>query len=499
MKKIGVFLNCIPYQGGSFQYAQSMLDGLNEMDKKQYDIVAIYVNKEWQAYLNSFNFITYQVDLNYFTMAKKIDSLKCDLIICTSQDELPSFLATPTIGVIHDLMHRYEPRFPEVSSQGEFTRRECLYRNIIEYTTGVIVDSEVGKQQVIESYGDCHEKKLFVLPFTFPQYLLANNIKKNNKEKYIFYPAQFWQHKNHKNLILAIHQLKSKGIEVKLVLVGSKKNAYDEVRGLITSLNLQGNIKILGYVSDAEMVRLYKNARALVMPTFFGPTNIPPLEGFVTGCPVAVSNIYGMPKQVGEAALLFDPNSINDIAEVIEKLWNDDSLCEKLIRKGYEQAKLYSREIFNERLNDIIENVISNIEKNSKKINEFLAFFKKYKKVYLYGAGEYGHWVRIFLSSYGIQPSGFVVSEKKNNNFVLGLKVFELEEVLHAPLKCGFILSVGENLYDEIVGKLHEYGITEKQYLKINEDSKKIINLYFASISGMIAKNNFLKNYRTDV
>ena len=52
------------------------------------------------------------------------------------------------------------------------------------------------------------------------------------------------------------------------------------------------------------MISFYKYAVALVMPTFFGPTNIPPLEAFALGCPVITSNIYGIPEQVGDAALL---------------------------------------------------------------------------------------------------------------------------------------------------------------------------------------------------
>ena len=88
------------------------------------------------------------------------------------------------------------------------------------------------------------------------------------------------------------------------------------------------------------MPEFYRRARAMVMPTFFGPTNIPPLEAFALGCPVAVSNIYGIPEQVGDAALLFDPNSVEEIADCIERLWQDDALCASLISKGHARTEL---------------------------------------------------------------------------------------------------------------------------------------------------------------
>ena len=92
----------------------------------------------------------------------------------------------------------------------------------------------------------------------------------------------------------------------------------------------------------------------MMMPTFFGPTNIPPLEAFACGCPTAVSNIYGMPEQVGEAAILFNPLSVDEIANAMERLWIDDDLCSNLISKGYEKTKTWSQKQFAERLYDIL-------------------------------------------------------------------------------------------------------------------------------------------------
>ena len=93
----------------------------------------------------------------------------------------------------------------------------------------------------------------------------------------------------------------------------------------------------------------------MVMPTFFGPTNVPPLEAMTYGCPVITSDIYGIPDQLGDAALYVDPNSVEDIADKMLMLWNNNGKREKLIAKGYEQLEKRDFKTFSQRLLLIVE------------------------------------------------------------------------------------------------------------------------------------------------
>jgi glycosyltransferase involved in cell wall biosynthesis len=147
--------------------------------------------------------------------------------------------------------------------------------------------------------------------------------------------------------------------DLKLVLSGGKRNSYDVVASLVRELGLADDVVFLDYVPDAYMPELYRRARALVMPTYYGPTNIPPLEAFIAGCPVAISGIYGMPEQVGDAALLFDPDSTEEIAECIRKLWTDELLCAKLAELGRQRSANWGQKQFNARLRDIVEAIMS--------------------------------------------------------------------------------------------------------------------------------------------
>ena len=378
MKKIGLYLDSV-ITGGTFQYNLSILDAFLSFPKDQFCTVIAYTSNLWKSYLQKENISAIGIDRTilsrlwfqtrtplwlwintskYFdTFTKSFIQQECDLWVFPSQDIWSYSLPVPALGTVHDLMHRYEKNFPEASSQNEYNSREKHYSRTCGKTTGILVDSKLGKQQLIKSY-NVPNSKVHVLPFIPPKYIYetAQNVtlKYNLPDKYLFYPAQFWEHKNHKALVRAVSQLITKLPEVKFIFVGSPNNEYDSLIKLIKKLELLDVFIFLDQVPDEQMRELYTNARALIMPTFFGPTNIPPLEAFATGCPVAVSNIYGMPEQVGDAGLLFDPNSDFEIADTIYKLWTDDVILKNLVNKGHQKSKDWGQTQFNQRLLDII-------------------------------------------------------------------------------------------------------------------------------------------------
>ncbi len=389
-RKIGLFLGGNPTAGGTFQYNISMLEAVAALPQNHFSVVVGYKTKLWRTYLADYNIkqvflptgfwervigktwgflglpisLWRQIPSRFRPIYKALLCEQCNLWIFPSQLSWSYMMPVPALIAIHDLMHRYEPQFSEVSAKKEYNRREALYTNICRWAKGVLVDSETGKQQVSESYGMA-EDKIHVLPYVAPKYIWSNRVVEDFDsrytlpKKYLFYPAQFWEHKNHKRLINAIDRLKPDIPDLRLILVGSRKNGYESARKLVNRLNLNDSILFFGYIPDQDMIEFYRRARALIMPTFFGPTNIPPLEAFVTGCPVAISGIYGMPEQMGDAALLFDPNSEDEIGEAILKLWTDDRLCQALSLKGKVKAQHWGQAQFNDKLSNIIAKVLT--------------------------------------------------------------------------------------------------------------------------------------------
>jgi glycosyltransferase involved in cell wall biosynthesis len=386
--KIGLFLAASPFEGGAFQYSQSMLEAVAAINGKKYEVVVSYAHDLWLKKILEKDLMPLKRSSNLWSRlgARRISGMvpmklwrilspffhpivralvkqKCHLWIFPSQDSWMYLTPVPAIGAIYDLMHRYQRQFPEVSAKKQFEIRERHYRRMCRWSEGILVDSKVGKRHVLESY-QVNPAKIHVLPFIAPGYIRKDN--KNHRcindyklpKKYFFYPAQFWEHKNHKSLLYAIAALKAELNDIEFVFVGSKQNGYESTIALAEELNIMNNIKILGYVPDSDMPELYCRARALIMPTFFGPTNIPPLEAITVGCPVAVSDIYGMREQLGNAAFYFNPSSIDEIKKTMKLLWTDDSACKKLSKKGLIQSSKWNQTHFNKRFESIIQNVL---------------------------------------------------------------------------------------------------------------------------------------------
>jgi glycosyltransferase involved in cell wall biosynthesis len=269
---------------------------------------------------------------------------------------------------VHDLMHRRHPEFPEFGGD-ELAHREYLFRNGIAEALVVLVDSEAGKEDVLEFYGDLiASDRIAILPFlpAAPRAVKLEDRARVRRayrlpERYLFYPAQFWPHKNHRLLVEALAELeRSDGIEADLVLVGSKlgevrERNYADLLARAQALGVESRIHHLGYVPAEDMSALYAEAVALVMPTFFGPTNIPVVEAWALDCPVITSDIRGVREHAGDAALLADPDSVAAIAAAIRRVWLDEELRTELVRLGRERIASYTRDDFARRLDAVLD------------------------------------------------------------------------------------------------------------------------------------------------
>jgi len=297
--------------------------------------------------------------------------LGIDLIIYPSANPLSFEVGIPYIIAIHDLMHLQHPEFPENSQNDELQWREYIFRNGSRYATFILADSETGKEDILHFYGEygVTADQVKVLPFLPASYLPAeipeneiDEVKKkhNLPERYLFYPAQFWPHKNHARIYNALGNLKEQlNLEIPLVLCGSfagqlRKETYEELNRIADQRGISNQIIYLGYLPEGDMGAVYAGAAALVMPTFHGPTNIPVLEAWVYGCPVITSNVRGIRDQAGDAAVLVDPSSVDEIAEGIRKLWTDYEFSKDMANRGRKRISLYTLKDFQKRLTAII-------------------------------------------------------------------------------------------------------------------------------------------------
>lgn len=279
----------------------------------------------------------------------------------------------PYIVSIPDLMQKYYPLFPEYYSLRTRIKRNFVCKNAAKHSLLTIADSIRGADDLNKFY-KIPKNKIRVISYIPAGYIykyksmsseISESILKrfNLPERFLFYPAQFWYHKNHIRLVKSLKILKDLyNVKIYIVLVGSPKESFKKIMNFFKKSDISNQIIYLGYVSDKEVVALYKKAVALVYPSLFGPTNIPPIEAMILGTPVICSNLFSMPEQIGNAGLLFNPFKVKDIAEKIYRIWIDRDLRQELIIKGYRRTKDITMEKYAKQWEKVINEALEMIK-----------------------------------------------------------------------------------------------------------------------------------------
>lgn len=293
-------------------------------------------------------------------LLKSLKKNQIDVILSLVPTNCPTF-EYPYIIPVWDLQHRLQPYFPEVSLAGQWESREEYYAKVLRRATLIITGTEVGKAEIAGFY-QVSKDRIKVIPFFTPQ-LISNPVsthdvltRYNIPGQYLFYPAQFWPHKNHVGLLLAVKCLKEQhNLEFPLVLVGSDQGNESYVKEMVQELDLSNQVHFLGFVPQCDMTYLYQNAFALSFTSFFGPDNLPPLEAMSLGCPVVAAAVSGAKEQLGDAALLVDPKQPEEIAGAIKSLFEDAGLRQKLIDRGLIRANQWT-------VNDYVKEILIAID-----------------------------------------------------------------------------------------------------------------------------------------
>jgi glycosyltransferase involved in cell wall biosynthesis len=264
-----------------------------------------------------------------------------DIVYFLSPSNLSQALINiPYIFTLWDLGHLDVLEFPEVSQNKEFELREQLYTESLKKAYRVIVESNYGKEYALKKY-HLDEKRIDVLKL-LPNIRVIDGqrhieikTKYGIENEYIFYPAQFWAHKNHIYILKAIKFLRyTKKISIDVIFSGSYKGNLDYILEKAKEYNIEDLIHYIGFAPIEEIPHLYKQSLALVMPTYLGPTNIPPLEAFAYGVPVCYSDTQFFREQVGDAAFFMDLKDPQSLVDHLITIKNDVKEVGRKITKG---------------------------------------------------------------------------------------------------------------------------------------------------------------------
>lgn len=264
---------------------------------------------------------------------------------------LPLVRPCPRIVLVYDLT-------PLILHGAYSMRFRVLFRNQLSYAAKyadrIIAISQSTRKDLMAHFGTDSEKIAVVYPgydsATFKPEDNLNRIKGVMQKysidgNYILYVGTFDPKKNIPRLIEAFARLKKeKGIPHQLVIGGKRTWGDDKVFQAVNELGLEDEIVSTSYVPQEDLPLLMNGADVFVFPSLHEGFGIPPLEAMACGTPVITSNVTSLPEVVGDAGMLVNPYSVDEIAEAIYKVVSDRELREGMRRKGLERAKLFSWE-----------------------------------------------------------------------------------------------------------------------------------------------------------
>ncbi len=245
------------------------------------------------------------------------------------------------IFYIPDIQHEY---FPQFFTATELRDRRAAFDPVLARAGAIGTISAFARSTLLEQ-PECTCDDIFLMP---PALQVEHQDKPEASlsqaeaalipnEPFLFFPANLWPHKNHRNLLAALRLLQAEGRAIRLVLTGSQAG-WPALRNEFAHLP----ITHLGYVSAALVGSLMRRAEALVFFSLYEGFGIPLLEAFAAGTPVVCSNGTSLPEVGGDAALYANPEDPAEIAASIRSLLDDPARRQVLIDNGHKRLTHYS-------------------------------------------------------------------------------------------------------------------------------------------------------------
>jgi glycosyltransferase involved in cell wall biosynthesis len=262
----------------------------------------------------------------------------------------PDLAPLTNVLIVPDIQHEYCPGF---FAPRDLEERRRIYTASAERARHLCAISEFTRQTLIERLRLAPERittthlaaDLAFHPGSTarqdPRRVLDKHGLKTGE--YLLFPGNTWPHKNHEAAFQALRVLREAyGLDPLLVCTGSPKEAHRELLAKIKDAGLGHRVRFLGYCALDDMPALYEGAAGLVFPSLFEGFGLPLLEAMWCDCPIVCSNVTSLPEIAGDAALLADPRSPEELAHALQRVLTDEDLRRLLIARGRRRVKDFS-------------------------------------------------------------------------------------------------------------------------------------------------------------
>ncbi len=369
MKNIGIIMDINAQSGGKLQMAISICSYLQKIKNYNFTYIITYkdskkiIENELNINLKLFektsfknrllnrskriiNIFPFKTPLDNFLKKNSIDYL----FFLDPSPMVRDFEKLNFTYTIFDIEHRENKNLDEYKNDVS-SKREKDYFYACEKCSALVVGTQNLKEKVSEIYNIKHEK---IFDLIFPPPIINSKKhhnsaisdiieKKNIKNNFILYPAQFWSHKNHQYIVDAIYHLKNKdNFNYKIIFTGHDRGNLANIKSSIKEKKIEEDFIIFNYIEDADLSYLYRNCLAIIVPTIVAPHTFPLYEAFYFRKPV-IYNLGVLDPNLKKRVIGLDVNDITSLKSALKEIENQNKIRD-LIESNYE----YFKEIFNE-------------------------------------------------------------------------------------------------------------------------------------------------------
>lgn len=340
--------------GGLGRYVEQLVWELAQQKNKNRYVLFVKTQEQADKLPIDDRFDVRIVDIHWYTLKEQLslagimDAEELDLIHFPHWN-IPLNIKTPFVVTIHDLILLEEPRSAKVTTRHpliyniKYLGYKLVLRQALKRAKQIIAVSSYTKSAIQKFFPHVHT------PITIVHEGLTDlaTIKSNKAPRidgdYMLYVGNAYPHKNLESLLHAFSFFHKEHADVKLVLAGRDDIFYQRLKRELDEIDVaESTIHFIMNPTDEELANLYRHATLYLFPSRSEGFGLPPLEAMSFGVPVAAARRTSLPEILGDAALYFEPDDIEEMVRIMEQVLADKDLQSQLKAKGEQQITQYS-------------------------------------------------------------------------------------------------------------------------------------------------------------
>jgi len=331
---------------GNETYIRGLVEGFKAA-QGDVDLLVYHIGSPWTAPSAHVHFQRLATGSPYVRLGLELParSARQRLDVLHTTYGAPLWSAAPLVLTVHDICYATNP---EWFSARDLRVLSTVVPRSIRKAPHVITDSSSARLQIMETYR-VPEEKISAIPIGPGPGAEPITSEEARRElsglelplgrPFVLTVGNLQPRKNLVRLLSAYDELLARGCDADLVIVGPRRYRADEI---FKAVRNPGRVHFTDYITDRQLAACYRSSTMLVLPSLYEGFGLPALEAMAHGIPVACSNAGALPELCGEAAVLFDPLSVDAIADAMEGILRDAAVRARLGEAGLARAKLFT-------------------------------------------------------------------------------------------------------------------------------------------------------------